>query len=122
MSLSQVRLLVVAVCVAVAGESAMAQIRSPSPPSARPLPPNSPILPPGANAIPPNTVVVPWGYGNICSNEWGWCDLPAPQQINTGCACLTATNQQMGGIVRVMYVEGPTSPYLRPHQLQQPPR
>src|SRR5262249_30390104 len=77
--------------------------------------------PTGANVIPPNTVVVPWGYGNICSNERG-CDLPAPRQINTGCVCLTASDQQMGGIVRVMYVEGPTSPYLRPHQLQQPPR
>jgi hypothetical protein len=34
---------------------------------------------------------------------------------------LTATNQQVGGIVRVMYFEGLASPYLRPHLLE-PPR
>jgi hypothetical protein len=122
-----VRLLVTAACLAVSGECVIAQTKPspppnapPFPPSAQPLPPNSPI-PRQPYTIPPNTQAVPWGFGNICSNQAGWCNLPAPRQLNTSCVCLTATNQQVGGIVRVMYFEGLASPYLRPHLLE-PPR
>ena len=122
-----VRLLVAVACVSVSGECAIAQTRPSPPPKAPPFPPSTQPLPPDSPmprqpyAIPPNTQAVPWGFGNICSNQAGWCNLPAPRQLNTGCVCLTATNQQVGGIVRVMNYDGPASPYLRPHLLE-PPR
>src|SRR5262245_9007983 len=120
------RLLVAAACFALSGECAVAQTR-PSPPNAPPFPPSAPPLPPNSPvprqpySIPPNAQAVPWGFGNICSNESGWCNLSGPRPLNSGCVCLTATNQQVAGIVRVIFFEGPPSPYLRPHTLT-PPR
>ena len=58
----------------------------------------------------------PTYLGNICSTQWGFCNWPAGT-VGSECICLTAQNQQVPG--RAQYypfpIEGPTSPYLRPH-------
>jgi len=53
---------------------------------------------------------------NICTTQWGWCQLPtisAPPGI--GCACLTGDDQQVWGTTRYFPYSGPASPYLQPH-------
>jgi len=53
---------------------------------------------------------------NICTTQWGWCQLPtwsAPPGI--GCACLTGEDQQVPGTTRYFPYSGPASPYLQPH-------
>ena len=53
---------------------------------------------------------------NICTTQWGWCQLPtlsAPPGI--ACVCLTPQNQQVPGVTRFFPYEGPASPYLQPH-------
>jgi len=53
---------------------------------------------------------------NICTTQWGWCQLPtwsAPPGI--GCACLTGDNQEVPGTTRYFPYSGPASPYLQPH-------
>jgi len=52
---------------------------------------------------------------NICTTQWGWCNLPTLSNPGFGCACLTAQNQQVPGVTRSYPYQGPTSPYLRPH-------
>ena len=61
----------------------------------------------------PSTAPAP---ANICTTQWGWCQLPtltAPAGI--ACVCLTAQNQQVPGVPRFFPYEGPASPYLQPH-------
>ena len=68
----------------------------------RPFPPPAP--PPAA------------APANICTTQWGWCQLPtlsAPPGI--GCACLTANNQEVPGTTRYFPYAGPASPSLQPH-------
>jgi len=75
---------------------------SPSQPIQRPVPRPTPPL-----ASPP---------ANICTTQWGWCQLPtwsAPPGI--GCACLTGDDQQIWGTTRYFPYSGPASPYLQPH-------
>jgi hypothetical protein len=70
----------------------------------RPLPYPRPTPPPAASPA------------NICTTQWGWCQLPtlsAPPGI--GCACLTADNQEVPGTTRYFPYSGPASPYLQPH-------
>jgi hypothetical protein len=53
---------------------------------------------------------------NICSTEWGWCQLStqtAPHGV--ACWCLTEQDQPVAGITRYWPYEGPPSPYLQPH-------
>lgn len=64
---------------------------------------------------PPDALPPPPG-ANICTTQWGWCQLPtisAPPGI--GCACLTADEQQVWGTTRYFPYSGPASPYLQPH-------
>jgi hypothetical protein len=61
----------------------------------------------------PQTVAPP---ANICTTQWGWCQLPtwsAPPGI--GCTCLTVDNQEVRGTTRYFPYAGPASPYLQPH-------
>ncbi|MGH7306742.1 MAG: hypothetical protein ACRELZ_25980 [Candidatus Rokuibacteriota bacterium] len=77
--------------------------RPESPPASRPYPPPRPAPPPAAPA-------------NICTTQWGWCQLPtwsAPPGI--GCGCLTADNREVPGTTRYFPYSGPASPYLQPH-------
>jgi len=74
------------------------------PPASRPLPFPRPA--PGP-APPP---------ANICTTEWGWCQLPTwSAPLGVGCACLTADNQEVPGTTRYFPYAGPASPYLQPH-------
>jgi len=57
----------------------------------------------------------PLGAANICTTQWGWCDLPTFSNPGFACACLTAQNQQVPGVTRLYPYQGPVSPYLRPH-------
>jgi len=78
--------------------------RPESAPPSRPVPPPRPIPP---AFTPP---------ANICTTQWGWCQLPtwsAPPGI--GCACLTVDNQEVPGTTRYFPYSGPASPYLQPH-------
>jgi len=74
-----------------------AQQRPPRPgPPASPLPP-----PPGAN---------------ICTTQWGWCQLPSiTAPFGVGCTCLTVDNQEVPGTTRYYPYYGEASPYLQPH-------
>ena len=68
----------------------------PGPPPAIPLPP-----PPGAN---------------ICTTQWGWCQLPSiTAPFGVGCTCLTVDNQEVPGTTRYYPYYGAASPYLQPH-------
>jgi len=84
--------------------------RPESTPPSQPLPPSRPLPPP--RPVPP-PVAPP---ANICTTQWGWCQLPtwsAPPGV--GCACLTADNQEVPGTTRYFPYTGPASPYLQPH-------
>jgi len=73
-------------------------------------PPSQPLPPPR----PAPLLLAP--PANICTTQWGWCQLPtwsAPPGI--GCACLTADNQEVPGTTRYFPYSGPASPYLQPH-------
>jgi hypothetical protein len=97
-------MLALALMGALAAADAQAVRRPESPPAARPQPTPRPVPP---LAAPP---------ANICTTQWGWCQLPtwsAPPGI--GCACLTANNQEVAGTTRYFPYEGPASPYLQPH-------
>jgi hypothetical protein len=53
---------------------------------------------------------------NICTTEWGWCQLPTlTAPLGVGCVCLTAQHQQVPGTTRYFPYEGTPSPYLQPH-------
>jgi len=64
---------------------------------------------------PPNTLPPPPG-ANICTTQWGWCQLPTiTAPFGVGCTCLTADDQQVAGTTRYYPYYGPASPYLQPH-------
>jgi len=89
---------------AVGAADGQAPQRPDSTPPQRPVPPPRPVAP---LISPP---------ANICTTQWGWCQLPtisAPPGI--GCACLTADEQQVWGTTRYFPYSGPASPYLQPH-------
>ena len=53
---------------------------------------------------------------NICTTQWGWCQLPTiTAPLGIGCTCLTADNQEVAGTTRYFPYYGPASPYLQPH-------
>jgi len=53
---------------------------------------------------------------NICTTEWGWCQLPTlTAPLGVACVCLTVQNQQVPGTTRYFPYEGTPSPYLQPH-------
>jgi hypothetical protein len=67
---------------------------------------------PGA---PPSQLPPPPG-ANICTTQWGWCQLPSiTAPFGVGCTCLTADNQEVPGTTRYYPYYGPASPYLQPH-------
>ena len=79
-----------------------AGLHAQSPP--RPLPP----------ARPPQGVESP--PANICTTQWGWCQLPTlSAPLGVACYCLTADNQQVPGSTRYFPYQGDASPYLQPH-------
>lgn len=68
---------------------------------------------------PPDALPPPPG-ANICTTQWGWCQLPTiTAPLGIGCTCLTADNQEVAGTTRYFpyYFPyyGPASPYLQPH-------
>lgn len=68
----------------------------------RPGPPASPLPPPPG--------------ANICTTQWGWCQLPSiTAPLGMGCTCLTVDNQEVLGTTRYYPYYGPASPYLQPH-------
>jgi len=70
--------------------------------------PPRPEPPPGALPPPPGA--------NICTTQWGWCQLPTiTAPLGLGCTCLTADNQEVPGTTRYYPYYGPASPYLQPH-------
>jgi len=72
--------------------------------SPRPLPPVRPA--PGPPPPP----------ANICTTQWGWCQLPTlSAPLGVACYCLTADNQEVPGITRYFPYQGYASPYLQPH-------
>ena len=85
----------------------------PGSPSAQMAPQPKPLptpRPPGAAGLPP-----PPG-ANICTTEWGWCQLPTiTAPLGIGCVCLTADNREVPGTTRYFPYYGPASPYLQPH-------
>ena len=71
--------------------------------------------PPHPGPQPPETLPPPPG-ANICTTQWGWCQLPTiTAPFGIGCACLTADNQEIAGTTRYFPYYGPASPYLQPH-------
>jgi hypothetical protein len=96
--------LALALLGAIGAADAQVGQRPESPPASRPVPAPRPAVP----------LVGP--PANICTTQWGWCQLPtwsAPPGI--ACACLTASNQEVPGTTRYFPYEGPASPYLQPH-------
>ena len=72
-------------------------------PHSKPQPTPRPVLPPPPGA-------------NICTTEWGWCQLPTiTAPLGIGCACLTADHREVPGTTRYFPYYGPASPYLQPH-------
>ena len=70
----------------------------------RPLP--APRPPQGVEAPP----------ANICTSQWGWCQLPTlSAPLGVACYCLTADNREVPGITRYFPYQGSASPYLQPH-------
>ena len=64
---------------------------------------------------PPDALPPPPG-ANICTTQWGWCQLPTiTAPLGIGCTCLTADNQEVAGTTRYFPYYGPASPYLQPH-------
>ena len=64
---------------------------------------------------PPDALPPPPG-ANICTTQWGWCQLPTiTAPLGIGCTCLTADNQEVAGTTRYFPNYGPASPYLQPH-------
>jgi hypothetical protein len=53
---------------------------------------------------------------NICTTQWGWCQLPTQSAApGIACVCLTVKSQQVPGVTRFFPYVGPASPYLQPH-------
>ena len=76
-----------------------------SAPSPQPRPPSPP----------PQSLPPPPG-ANICTTQWGWCQLPSiTVPFGVGCTCLTADNLEVAGTTRYFPYYGPASPYLQPH-------
>jgi hypothetical protein len=76
-------------------------------PDSTPAPHPRPSPPPFRKQPPP---------ANICTTEWGWCQLPTlTAPLGVGCVCLTAQHQQVPGTTRYFPYEGTPSPYLQPH-------
>lgn len=76
-------------------------------PRPEPAPHQRPSPPPFRKQPPP---------ANICSTDWGWCQLPTlTAPLGVGCVCLTAQHQHVPGTTRYFPYEGTPSPYLQPH-------
>jgi len=93
------------------GGAGAADGQAPQPPdsTSRPLPPQRPVPPRPAPplASPP---------ANICTTQWGWCQLPSiTAPFGVGCTCLTVDNQEVPGTTRYYPYYGEASPYLQPH-------
>jgi hypothetical protein len=96
----------VGLALACGSATAFAQMTPPQRPEQRP---------PHHGPRPPDTLPPPPG-ANICTTQWGWCQLPTiTAPFGVGCTCLTADNQEIAGTTRYFPYYGPASPYLQPH-------